>query len=173
MHFTNQITGHTFAQPKSIMKLLLAITTLFAASAAAKYVPGQDCRTNKGCDDNCLGSKWSVVMEAGDVRMVCDPSTLDSTRYVEASCIGVDLPDMNAKKGKTVCDNMKGKFCNGHCFLKTPASKEGDLTTRFEKACAEQKGSDGSTYTDLVHIYPTKEQAVKSSDGKCDVSVFS
>ncbi|KAJ5694345.1 hypothetical protein N7536_004757 [Penicillium majusculum] len=155
------------------MKLFLAITTLFAASAAAKYTPGQDCRTNKGCDDNCLGGKWSVVMEAGDVRMVCDPSTLDSTRYARASCVGYDLPDTVDKKAKTVCDNMKGKFCNDSCFLTTPASKEEDLTTRFKKACTEQKGSDGEPYSELVFVYPTKEQAVQWSNGKCDASVFS
>ncbi|KAJ5178927.1 hypothetical protein N7492_002137 [Penicillium capsulatum] len=118
------------------MKLLLAVTSLFAASAAAKYAPGQDCRTNKGCDQNCLGGKWSVIIESGDARMVCDPSTIDTTRYVEAS-------------------------------------KEEDLTARFKKACNGQKGSDGSPYYEKVFVYPTKEQAVKSSGGNCDVSVFS
>ncbi|KAJ5800888.1 uncharacterized protein N7518_002956 [Penicillium psychrosexuale] len=155
------------------MKLFLAITTLFAASATAKYTPGQDCRTNKGCDANCLGGKWSVVMEAGGVRMVCDPSTLDSTRYVEARCTGVDLPDTVAEKRKAVCDNMKGKLCERACFLTTPASKEEDLTARFQQACSDQKGSDKSPYLAFVDVYPTKEQAVKWSDGKCDVSVFS
>ncbi|GAB1194197.1 hypothetical protein APSETT444_003438 [Aspergillus pseudonomiae] len=116
------------------MKLLLAVTTLIAVSAAAKYAPGQDCRTNIGCNQNCLGGKWSVVMEAGDVRMVCDPSSLDSTRYVTAKCLGSEKEDgLAAKKKKAVCDSIKGKFCNNDCFLTTPASKEEDITSRYEK----------------------------------------
>lgn len=154
------------------MKLLFAIATLFATFAAAKYAPGQDCRTNKGCDENCFGSKWSVVIEAGDARMVCDPSTIDSTRYVNARCTGVDLPDTVNQKRKTVCDNMKGKFCDGSCFLTTSAIKEDEFTSRFTKVCAEQQGSQGGSYTAIVLVYPTKDQAVKFNNGKCDVSVF-
>jgi hypothetical protein len=81
------------------MKLLVAITTLCAAAAASKYAPGQDCRTNKGRDQNCIGGKWSVVIEVGDGRMVCDPSTLDSTRYAQAKCYGNgDQPWVAEKK---------------------------------------------------------------------------
>ncbi|KAI9039826.1 uncharacterized protein KD926_009044 [Aspergillus affinis] len=155
------------------MKLLFAVTTLFAASAVAKYTPGQECRTNKGCDENCLGGKWAVVMKAGDARMVCNPSTLDSTRYVRAWCTGIDIPETNAQKRKVVCDSMKGTICDRQCFLETPASKEDDLTTRFEKACAEQKDSNGDSCDALVFVYPTKELGVQGTDGKCDVSVFS
>ncbi|KAJ5898692.1 hypothetical protein N7504_008980 [Penicillium tannophilum] len=153
------------------MKLFLTIATIFAASAATKYGPGQDCRTNKGCDENCVGSKWSVVIEAGDARMVCDPSTLDSTRYVAAACILDDRTDMPEKEAKTVCDNMEGVFCSDYCYLKTLASEEEDLTNRFRKQC-DRKDSDGDKDNAIVHVYPTKEEAV-NSDGNCDVSVFS
>jgi hypothetical protein len=122
---------------------------------------------------NCPGGKWTVVIEAGDARMVCDPSTLDSTRYVTAWCSGTDLPDANEKKGKPVCDKMKGKYCNKNCFLTTPASKEEDLTARFRKTCAEQKDENGQSYSANVFVYPTKEQAVKMGFDGCDVSVFS
>lgn len=156
------------------MKLLVAITTLCAAAAASKYAPGQDCPTNKGCDQNCIGGKWSVVIEAGDARMVCNPSTLDSTRYAQAKCYGNgDQPWVAEKNEKTVCDNMNGKFCHNCCFFTTLASKEEDLTTRYQKACAEQKDSSGSSYKGFLHVYPTKEQAVKNCLGNCDVSIFS
>ncbi|KAJ5802166.1 uncharacterized protein N7503_004616 [Penicillium pulvis] len=121
------------------MKLLPIIAKLFTASATAKCTLGQDCRTNKGCDENCVGGKWSVVIEAGDTRMVCDPSTLDSTRYVTAACLGENGSDKFAKNGKSVCDIMAGVFCSGYCSLKTSASKGEDLTTRFQELCTKKK----------------------------------
>lgn len=147
------------------MKLLCAITTLFAASAvAAKYRPGQDCRTNKGCDQNCIDSKWSVVIIAGDARMVCDPTTLDSTRYVVASCFAGDSEDFakGEEKVKDVCQKANGKGCATNCLLTTPASKEDSLTSRYLELCTGHKNPDGSSYNGFVHVYPTKEEADKT-----------
>lgn len=154
------------------MKLLLAITTLFAMSAVAKYSPGQDCRTNKGCDDNCLGSKWSVVIENGDARMVCDPTTLDSTRYGQAHCASYakQLPDDQVTKA--ACDGMKGKFCNRSCYFTTPASKEEDSTENFYKLCNQKKPQGSGGYLSRVYVYPTAQEAVKYDNAQCD-SVFS
>ncbi|KAJ5637714.1 hypothetical protein N7490_007593 [Penicillium lividum] len=148
------------------------MTTLFATSAIAKYSPGQDCRTNKGCDQNCLGSKWSVVIENGDARMVCDPSNLDSTRYATANCVtsGSQVPD--DKVTTAACDSVKGKFCNGRCYFTSKASKEEDSTWNFKDLCYKKRPQGSGSYFAFVFVYPTKQQALQFSDGKCD-SVFS
>ncbi|CAG8243292.1 unnamed protein product [Penicillium salamii] len=162
------------------MKLLLATISLFAASAAAaKYAPGQDCRTNKGCDENCIGSKWSIVIEAGDARMVCDPSNLNSDRYIVAYCTsGNDASSAEPQKTtKSACEKVKGKMCgkfSPKCFVTRKASQEEDLTIAFETACGERK--DGEAYQALlgadVLAFPTKKKAVAFGHG-CDDSVFS
>ncbi|KAJ5341464.1 hypothetical protein N7541_010588 [Penicillium brevicompactum] len=160
------------------MKLSLVVTSLFAASAtAAKYAAGQDCRTNKGCDQNCLGGKWSVAIVAGDARLVCDPSNLDSTRYARAYCERKDRTneyDNTAidKATKAACDSVKGKTCKGSCYLKTKASLEQDVTTKFQQKCSAAKGSsendpnsdpglpkDPHPYTGTALFYPSKDLA--------------
>ncbi|CAI7649591.1 unnamed protein product [Penicillium bialowiezense] len=142
------------------MKLGLAITSLFAASAAAaaKYAAGQDCRTNKGCDDNCIGSKWSIVMVAGDARMVCDPSNRDSIRYAAGSC--------TAKGSNTDSTSPEG-------IKITKATCEEDLTAQFLQECASQgikQRSQFSFEAELL-VYPSKEDAVKFTD--CQTSIYS
>lgn len=154
------------------MKLFVAITTLFATSAVAKYSPGQDCRTNKGCDDNCLGSKWSVVIENGDARMVCDPTTLDSTRYSQAHCASNASQKPDDQVTNAACDEMKGKFCNHSCYFTTKASKEDASTKNFSKLCDQKKPQGSGGYFSRVYVYPTKQEAVKYENGQCD-SVFS
>ncbi|OOQ87403.1 hypothetical protein PEBR_17348 [Penicillium brasilianum] len=154
------------------MKLLFPTTILLATFATAKYTPGQDCRTNKGCDNNYSGSKWSVVIESGDARMIYDPSMVDSTRYIDARCTGVNLPETVDKKRKTIYDKIKGKLCDGIYFLTTSAIKEDEFTSQFKKTCAEQQDSQGGSYYAIVRMYPTKELAVKNTGGKYDASVF-
>lgn len=153
------------------MKLGLAITSLFAASAAAKYAPGQDCRTNKGCDDNCIGSKWSVAIVAGDARLVCDPGTINSPRYVAASCRSqISSPSSDPRPieqaTQAVCDKLKGKMCGGFCYLTTKASDEQTLTHNFDISCATAGGSP--PYTARVFAYPSKDLAAEI--GSCKAS---
>lgn len=168
------------------MKLPLVVTSLFAASAAAaaKYAAGQDCRTNKGCDQNCIGGKWSVAIVAGDARLVCDPSNLDSDRYAMAFCYRNDGEYDRAAQEKATqaaCDSLKGKICDGRCFKVAKASVEQDVTTQFQQKCAAVK-VDSSPQEDIhdynphpyageVLFYPTKHQAAERGY-KCD-SVFS
>jgi hypothetical protein len=83
----------------------------------------------------------------------------------------LNLKDTDDKKQKTVCDKVKGKLCNGDCFLTTAATKEEEVNSQFEKTCAELKDSRGGSYIAMVYVYPTKELAVKYSS-KCDASVF-
>ncbi|KAJ5326576.1 uncharacterized protein MYU51_014615 [Penicillium brevicompactum] len=153
------------------MKLGLAITSLFAASAtAAKYAAGQDCRTNKGCDQNCLGGKWSVAIVAGDARLVCDPGNLDSTRYASAGCIREDGEVEGEgraiiKASEVACDSAKGKFCGHSCYFTTKASLEQDMTTNFQKKCQAQ-GDRSHPYTGSVFFYPSKDLAAPYSSCK-------
>jgi len=101
---------------------------------------------------------------AGDARMVCDPTTLDSTRYVVASCYSGTSGDITKQEenAKSVCDKVNEKFCVENCFLTTPASKKEDtLTSRFMESCTGQKNPDGSSYQAFVNVYPTKEEAEK------------
>ncbi|KAJ5338617.1 hypothetical protein N7452_005345 [Penicillium brevicompactum] len=163
------------------MKLGLAITSLFAASAtAAKYAAGQDCRTNKGCDQNCIGGKWSVAIVAGDARLVCDPGNLDSVRYAKAFCAPKDGGDDVAAQNKATqaaCDTVKGKVCDRRCFVAAKASVEQDVTTEFQQKCSAAAGSSNTPDDDPhpflgdVLFYPTKGQAT-SGAYHCD-SVFS
>lgn len=162
------------------MKLGLAITSLFAASATAatKYPPGQDCRTNKGCDENCTGGKWSVVMVAGDARMVCDPGSRDSSRYATATC----EPTKYSKSftlttidgfTKAACDVIKGKICESSCYVTVKASAEEDLTERFSRECTTQADNKNTDvrFSGKFLIYPSKEETVEFTD--CKTSIFS
>lgn len=97
-------------------------------------------------------------MIAGDARMVCDPSTPDSTRYIKAECDSRDFgyPDEGDKNAKAVCEKVNGKFCGNNCFFNTLSSNEDSARRQFADICNTIKNPDGSHYQDFVLVYPTK-----------------
>ncbi|KAJ5777558.1 hypothetical protein N7520_000804 [Penicillium odoratum] len=105
--------------------------------------------------------------------MVCDPTTLDSTRYVTADCVtsGNQLPD--DKVTKAACDGVEGKFCNGRCYFTTKASKEEAASRNFDQLCNQKKPQGSGSYLSFVYMYPTKQKALEFSGGQCDSVFFS
>jgi len=122
------------------MKLLLAVTALFASQTVALKA-GDICPSNWECTSNCPFGRWTLGYQNDGYVLECDSTVIDAQRFYVANCRVAALGSTMLDKDATTnaCTTVGGTFCRIGCLISGKESKEARTRSDFTGACKTTK----------------------------------
>jgi hypothetical protein len=123
------------------MKLLLAVTALFASHTVALQ-PGDICQSNWECARDCFLARWTLGYQNDGYVFECDSTAIDAQRFYVANCrisMAQGGTMLNKDATTNACATVGGTSCQIGCLISGKESTEARTRSDFTGACKTTK----------------------------------